>query len=245
MHDPYLVVWSDGVRLPNSVAHSLAVDQNAHVFAQGALIIQHVGAETLILSKHLFENLAHCVAGACHAWAIDMASQVRSKVDGRHEWIVALLVNMTNHPLYLALLCRRALLAGFAVTLCSPARAHSYKHGDVRIGHAWALPTTLMEGQAFLPLVNTGRDRDALVAARSDIAHTIELRRNARYDDPPEPRFDLDPNRPLAMRPQARHLRLIGLAAPLVVGDRFSLILDFEIAGEVGVEVHVESSAGD
>jgi copper(I)-binding protein len=46
------------------------------------------------------------------------------------------------------------------------------------------------------------------------------------------------------MRKGARHLRLIGLTKPLKVGDRFDMILDFEKAGEITVEVIVEDGSG-
>lgn len=95
-----------------------------------------------------------------------------------------------------------------------------------------------------MPLLNAGPETDALVAARSDNASIIELRNNARYDDPAATSFDLAPGKPFPMRPTARHLRLIGLRQPLVIGEQFQLILDFETAGEVEVEVHVEQVPG-
>jgi periplasmic copper chaperone A len=129
----------------------------------------------------------------------------------------------------------------FLLTIFWPiaAQAHSYKFGDVAVGHAWALPTTLNEGQAFFPLVNNGNAADALVAARSDICALIELRQNNRYDDPPLNEFPLEPGRPFPMRPTARHLRMIGLRHPLAKGDRFKVILDFLNAGEAEIEAHV------
>ena len=54
----------------------------------------------------------------------------------------------------------------------------------------------------------------------------------------------LDPDKPLPMRPTARHLRLIGLTKPLAAGDRFLLVLDFLNAGEVEIEVVVEAGSG-
>jgi periplasmic copper chaperone A len=126
------------------------------------------------------------------------------------------------------------------------AHAHSYKAGNIKIGHAWAKPGIVaQDGHCFMPLLNTAAAEDALVAARSAICSAIELRRNARYTDPAETQFDLAQNKPVAMRPQATHLRLMGLNKTLIVGDRFSLILDFLNAGEVEVEVHVENEAGD
>lgn len=119
------------------------------------------------------------------------------------------------------------------------ARAHSYKAGGIAIGHAWALPSQQNDGQVFFPLVNNGKAADDLVAARSDICATIEFRQNNRYDDPPLKSVTLDPNKPIPMRPTARHLRLIGLRQPLVKGDKFRMILDFLNAGETEIEVHV------
>jgi periplasmic copper chaperone A len=121
----------------------------------------------------------------------------------------------------------------------SLARAHSYTKGDIAIGHAWALPTTLNEGQVFVPLLNRGKAADALVAARSPLCRLVELRRNNRYDDPPEGEFPLEPGKPLAMRPTGRHLRLIGLSRPLVTGADFEVVLDFRDAGEIAIDVKV------
>lgn len=141
------------------------------------------------------------------------------------------------------MLSRRAVLLG-TVLWPAPVSAHSGRLGDIRIGHAWALPAAVGDGQVFIPLLNTGKLADALVAARSDLAGITELRRNARYDDPPEQEFALPPGKPFAMRPQASHLRLIGLAAPLAIGQRFPVVLDFLNAGEAEVEVHVERTPG-
>jgi len=143
---------------------------------------------------------------------------------------------------------RRGVIMGLAAAAAWPAaaRAHSYRLGDIAIGHAWALPAQVSrEGQAFVPLVNNGQTADELVAARSSVCGTIELRRNNRYDDPPLTSFLLEPGKPLPMRPPARHLRLMGLDGPLVLDQRFTIILDFLNAGETEVEFHVENAPGD
>jgi hypothetical protein len=143
---------------------------------------------------------------------------------------------------------RRRLILGLAASLAFPAlaRAHSYRHGDIAIGHAWALPSEVSgQGQAFVPMVNNGKTADELVAARSNVCTQIELRRNNRYDDPPLSSFVLDPAKPLPMRPTARHLRLMGLKEPLLLDQRFAMVLDFLNAGEIEVEFHVETTPGD
>lgn len=142
---------------------------------------------------------------------------------------------------------RRRLILALAglVTLPAPARAHSYTKGSIAIGHAWALPSDTAEGQAFFPIVNNGTAADALMAARSSICTQIELRRNGKYEDPPLDAFVLEPGRPMAMRPTARHLRLLGLKAPLIIDQRFTVTLTFREAGEIEVEFHVEHAPGD
>lgn len=138
---------------------------------------------------------------------------------------------------------RRIFLLGLFIPAI--AEAHSFRLGDIAIGHAWALPSQQNDGQVFFPLVNEGAAHDELVAARSDICGVIELRQNNRYDDPALASIPLEPKAPVPMRPTARHLRLIGLKQPLKKGDRFHVVLDFLNAGEAEIEVIVEDKPGD
>jgi periplasmic copper chaperone A len=133
----------------------------------------------------------------------------------------------------------------FATLLPAVAQAHSFKLGDIAIGHAWALPSQQNDGQVFFPLANQGTEHDELVGARAEICSVIELRQNNRYDDPPLLSIALDPKKPVPMRPTARHLRLIGLKQSLKKGERFPVILDFLNAGEVEIDVMVEDKPGD
>ena len=140
------------------------------------------------------------------------------------------------------MLRRSFLLAFFAPTF---ARAHSYRHGNIAIGHAWALPRQLADGQIFFPMAIKGDERDELVAARSDVCTYIQLRENNHYDDLPLTSIKLEPGKPVPMRPTATHLRLVGMRRPLKLGDRFKIILDFLYSGEVEIEVFVEEKPGD
>ena len=110
------------------------------------------------------------------------------------------------------MLRRTFLLAFFAPTF---AQAHSYRHGNIAIGHAWALPRQLADGQVFFPMAIKGNEGDELVAARSDVCTYIQLRENNRYDDPPLSSIKLEPGKPVPMRPTATHLRLVGMKQPL------------------------------
>lgn len=143
------------------------------------------------------------------------------------------------------MLSRRAVLvSALAIIPARAAAAHSYKTGDIAIGHVWALPSVNGETQVFFPLSNRGKTADHLVAARSDVCSGIEFRENYRYDAPAIDKIAIEPGKPLAMRPKARHLRLLGCRKPLALGDRFPLVIDFLNSGEVEVEVIVETGGG-
>lgn len=138
---------------------------------------------------------------------------------------------------------RRILL--FALVLPATARAHSSKLGNIAIGHSWALPSQQAEGHVFFPLINNGTAPDELIAARSEICNLIELRKDDQYGEAALKSIVLEPGMPVAMRPSARHLRLVGLNKPLNQGDSFKIVLEFVNAGEIEIEVIVEPSASD
>ena len=143
------------------------------------------------------------------------------------------------------MLDRRCFLILAASGVFAPAGlAHSFKVGQIAVGHVWGLPSESNETQVFVPISNRGQVADELGAARSPICTMIELRQNNRYDDPALKSIELQPGKPVAMRKGARHLRLIGLTKPLKAGDHFEMTLDFLKAGETVVEVIVEDGAG-
>jgi periplasmic copper chaperone A len=228
------------------IADGKAIHQNAHVFAELPLVIQHIGFKPWVGSEDNVQDRAHIRAISCKRRTVDMPAQIRREVNHHHATTLAqedAFRKWAHLPKACAMHRRSILLLPFAATA---AHAHSYAAGKIKIGHAWALPQHVgQDGQCFMPLYNEGDEADALVAARSDLTSFIELRENARYDHPPAQQFDLLPGKPLAMRPQAVHLRLAGLSRDLKLRDRFKLVLDFLNAGELEVEVYVESTPGD
>ena len=121
------------------------------------------------------------------------------------------------------------------------ALAHSFKHGAIEIGHAWGLPSARPETSVMFPLFNTGAADDALISAESPFVKSIELRDGDTKDD----EFSLEPNHPFPMRAVAKHLQLIGLAKPLVEGDKLQLTLVFKVAGQIVIDVHIADQAGE
>jgi periplasmic copper chaperone A len=138
---------------------------------------------------------------------------------------------------------RRSFLCLLAIPTL--ADAHSYKLGNIAVGHAWGLPSKEGETQIFMPLFNNGTQADSLVAVSFSQAKSTELRLNSEYAAPAETAFALFPKKPLPMRPAARHIRLIGLTKPLLAGDLIEVTLKFATAGETKIEVHIQDKAGE
>ena len=144
----------------------------------------------------------------------------------------------------------RHLLTGLALaTLAWSASAHDYKAGEIAIGHPWARPT--VPGQAggggFLTLENKGA-ADRLLSAKSDVAKSTELHEMKMEGDVMKMRevgaIDLPAGQTVALKPGGYHVMFMGLKAPLKVGTSFPMVLKFEKAGEVTVQVNVETGQG-
>jgi len=147
----------------------------------------------------------------------------------------------------------RALRASLVVGIfgaCTGALAHGYDAGDVRIDHPYATPSPPGELSAqvyFRALKNRGHRPDKLLSARTPVATGMAWQ---HLDNTPGAvrkttvaAIDIPAHADVPMRhnsPQGHTLTLSGLPRPLAVGERFSLWLRFEQAGEVEVKVVVQ-----
>ena len=144
-----------------------------------------------------------------------------------------------------------AALAAMAAlaTLTSPAVAHDFRLGPLRIDHPYATPTPpgASTGAAYLRGIrNTGGQADRLIGASTPAARVVEIHRSVidaqnvmrmRAIDS----IDLPPRGEVRLRHGGEHhLMLIGLKQPLKDGDRFPMTLRFEKAGEREVMVWVQ-----
>lgn len=141
----------------------------------------------------------------------------------------------------------RLLLAAALAAIVLPAAAHSYKVGDLHIGHPWARPTVVGQtaGGAFLKIENRGAAADKLLSARSDAAASTELHTMTMDGNVMRMReigeLPLPAGQTVELKPGDLHIMFMGLKAPLKVGDSVPLTLTFERAGEVTVDVKVEA----
>lgn len=126
------------------------------------------------------------------------------------------------------------------------ANAHSYKLGEIAVGHIWAPPTA--EGSAgtavYGAILNQGERPVRLVGASTQAADKVRFRveQDGRVRWPES--IELLPGNPLSLAPWRQHIWLAGLRRPLKGGDAFDLMLDFGDAGSLTVEVVVEEAAG-
>ena len=144
---------------------------------------------------------------------------------------------------------RRWLLA--LVTACGlaalPAAAHGYQHGALKIDHPWARPTLPGQrtGAGYLSIHNTGSTADRLLGGSTPAAAAVEVHEMRMDGDVMRMRelktLELPPGKPVTLAPGGLHLMLTGLKAPLKIGDKLSVKLRFEKAGEVELVFQVEN----
>ncbi|MDB5818913.1 MAG: copper chaperone PCu(A)C [Rhizobacter sp.] len=142
-------------------------------------------------------------------------------------------------------------LAAFTLSLAAfaglNASAHDYKLGAIAIGHPWARSTSAGQatGGGYLKLDNQGA-ADRLLSASATVSEKVELHSMAMDGDVMRMRqvdgIDLPTGKPVELKPGGFHIMFVGLKAPLKDGDSFPLVLRFEKAGEVKVDVKIEAA---
>ena len=137
----------------------------------------------------------------------------------------------------------RSLLAALALVLATPVLAETVQIADP---YARAMGATAKTGAAFLTIENHGDAADRLVGARSDVAERVELHTHKADADGtmkmmhvPEG-FEIPAHGSHQLARGGDHVMLLGLTRPLAQGDSFALVLTFEKAGEVTVQVPVD-----
>ena len=141
-----------------------------------------------------------------------------------------------------------AALLSAAFLLSTPAFAHDYKVGDIRIDHPWtrATPPGADVAGGYMVLANDGGQADRLVGGSSPAAERVEFHSTQIANDVMQMReapdgVEIPAGGETAFEPGGYHLMLVGLTAPLVEGERVPVTLDFEKAGSVEVELAVDA----
>ncbi len=128
------------------------------------------------------------------------------------------------------------------VLFALPANADDGIHVDDAYARA-----TPQSAAVFMAIVNHGPDADRLLSARTDAAGMAGLHTHAETADgvmtmPDVPEgFAIPGHDAHVLARGGDHVMLMGLTRPLKQGDTIRLILTFERAGEVTLEVPVDN----
>lgn len=116
----------------------------------------------------------------------------------------------------------------------------------VAVERVWskATPPNATAAVVYLTLSNRGQVSDRLLRIASPVSDRAEVHSMRMVDgvammQPLNDGVELPPGDDVAFAPGGLHLMLVGLNAPLVEGQAFSIELTFERASSVIVEVHV------
>jgi copper(I)-binding protein len=186
---------------------------------------------------------AHFVA---HAPVETRVEKVRARLGpdrGRHQPPAGLNVAGEQHGLL-------AVAPSAWIALAIPVSAHEQTAGDVIIDHPHTHATAAVpkNGAVYMILRNRGRQPERLLAVRTDEAESAQVHVTAITADGvahmrPASAVDIPPGGEVRLVPGGYHVMLTGLRhGPLIEGTSFPMTLVFEHAGEVEVEVMVDSA---
>lgn len=134
-----------------------------------------------------------------------------------------------------------------ASLVAGPARADDVKAGDLVISQAWsrATPKGAKVGGGYLTIENKGSSPDRLVGASADVAgkvevHEMSMEHGVMKMRPLENGLTIAPGKTVKLGPGGYHLMMMDLKAPLKLGEKVPVTLDFEKAGKATVSLDVE-----
>lgn len=123
-----------------------------------------------------------------------------------------------------------------------------HKMAGVNVSAPWARATIsrARNGAAYVTLENSGGMSDKLVAVMTPVAGKPELHTHIKDGDIMRMRqvqhIEVGPNAMVKLQPGGLHIMLMELKEPLKEGATFPMTFVFEKAGEVTVEVAVQSA---
>ena len=115
------------------------------------------------------------------------------------------------------------------------------------ISNAWTRAAGRgMQGGGFLTIRNMAAEPDRLLSANSPAAGRLELHTHIRDGDVmrmrPVDDIPIPPNGEVTLQPGGHHLMLIGLTQAMDVGGSIPVILRFERAGEVTIQLSIQAA---
>jgi periplasmic copper chaperone A len=123
---------------------------------------------------------------------------------------------------------------------------HSHEKGDIQVRHPWsrATPPGAQVAVGYMEIRNNGAQPERLVAASTAVAKRVEMHITQRDGEVMRMRqvkdFEIPARERVTLRPGGSHLMLVDLTQPLKKGERFTMRLRFERAGELDIELEIQ-----
>lgn len=141
---------------------------------------------------------------------------------------------------------KRTLIFIFIILATSYSAAFACsKH--ITISDVWARPShgKSLTSAIYMKIENKGK-LDYITGADTDVAKMTELHKTVTEQGISQMvhinRLALPKETVVELKPKGLHIMLMGLHKPLKPGDKFSLVISFENAGEMTVGVPVKNS---
>lgn len=140
----------------------------------------------------------------------------------------------------------RLAAAALLVLLATQAFAHVHEKGDIQVRHPWsrATPPGAKVAVGYMEIRNRAAQPDRLLSASTAVAKRVEMHVTQREGEVMKMRqvqsFEIPARERYALRPGGSHLMLVDLVQPLEKGERFTMKLRFERAGELDIELEVQ-----
>lgn len=141
----------------------------------------------------------------------------------------------------------RTMILLCTLAFSSIAHAHTFKKGDITVGHPWtrATPAGTSVGAGYLKITNAGKETDRLTGGTFAGAKVVEVHEMTMNDGVMKMRklsdgLEIKPGETVELKPGSYHLMIMGLAKSIAEGPKIKATLGFEKAGVIDVEFKVE-----
>jgi hypothetical protein len=143
--------------------------------------------------------------------------------------------------------CIRTIVGALMLTASAAAFAQEFKKGDLVVDHARTRATAGGQKVAagYLELRNRGKEADRIIGASTPAAERIELHVVLMEGQVMKMRevksFEVPAGGKIEFRPGGPHLMIMGIKRAFKKDERIPVMLRFENAGEVAIELAVEA----
>lgn len=137
------------------------------------------------------------------------------------------------------------LALGMFVGIAGQARAQTPSASTITIEQPWAraTPAGTKTGAAYLTIINHGSAADRLVSASTPMASKVQFHEETNDNGILRmrelPSVKVGPGATVTFKPGGMHIMLVGVKQQLKEGQTFPLVLEFEKAAKIDLQIPV------